>query len=139
MKLPEFSEVTSQVLRFFETERIKETIMNLDERGFLILGGATALLVILCLLKKMVRSAVIILAICATVVLLHFSIPEEGQDISLPQIVQLFVGGSFIVGNIFDQIFYPTVKERAEPSQVLRRGIETLLVQYPRQGRPGYQ
>jgi hypothetical protein len=105
MKLPDFSEVTSQVLSFFETERIKDTIMNLDERGFLILGGSTALLVILCLLKKMVRSAVVILAICATVVLLHFSIPEEGQDISLPQIVQLFVGGSFIIGSTIYFLF----------------------------------
>ncbi|MEJ5376770.1 MAG: hypothetical protein WHX93_09335 [bacterium] len=87
----------STLLGFFETQRVKQTIMNLDEQGFLILGGCTALLVIICLIKKMVRTAVFIMGLCATVVLLHFTIPEEGVEMSFNQILGLFIGGSFIV------------------------------------------
>lgn len=89
----------SKVLQFFETERVKQTILNLDERGFMILGGATALLVIVCLLKRMIRTAVFIMGLCATVVLLHFTIPEEGTPMSLQQIVGLLIGGVFILGS----------------------------------------
>lgn len=87
----------STLLGFFETQRVKETIMNLDEQGFLILCGSTALLVIICLIKKMVRTAVFIMALCATVVLLHFTIPEEGVEMSFNQILGIFIGGTFIV------------------------------------------
>lgn len=89
----------STVLSLFETQRIKDTIMNLDEKGFIILGASTALLVILCLLKRMVRTAVFLLGICATVVLLHFTIPEEGTEMTFQQILALFLGGTFIVGS----------------------------------------
>jgi hypothetical protein len=89
----------SKVLEFFETERVKETILNLDETGFMILGGATALLVIVCLLKRMVRTAVFIMGICATVVLLHFTIPEEDNPMTLQQILALLIGGLFILGS----------------------------------------
>lgn len=87
----------SILLGFFETKRVKETIMNLDEQGFMILAGATALLVILCLIKRMVRTAVFILGLCATIVLLHFTIPQEGYEMSFKQLVGLFLGGAFIV------------------------------------------
>jgi len=97
MKTEAISEWVSKILSFFETERIRDTIVNLDERGFMILGLCTAVLVLLCLLKKMIRTATLILALCAITVLLHYSIPEEGRDMALSQIVQLFVGGAFIV------------------------------------------
>lgn len=87
----------STLLSFFETQRVKETIINLDEQGFMILGGCTALLVIICLIKRMVRTAVFILGVCATVVLLHFTIPEEGVEMSFNQILGIFIGGAFIV------------------------------------------
>lgn len=87
----------STFLGLFETQRVKDTIMNLDQQGFLILGGCTVLLVILCLIKRMVRTAVLILGLCATVVLLHFTIPEEGCEMTLKQLLGLFIGGASIV------------------------------------------
>jgi hypothetical protein len=88
----------SQWVSFFETENLKEFILELDERSFMILGIATAVLVIVFLIKRWIRSAVAVLALCATIVLLHFAIPPEGQEISFEQLVELFVGGAVIVG-----------------------------------------
>jgi hypothetical protein len=95
----------SEFLSNFETEKIRDMIMNLDERGFMILGGSTAALVILCLLKKMTRTATLVIALCAITVLLHYTIPEEGEALRLNQLVALFVGGSFIVGAAIYFIF----------------------------------
>jgi hypothetical protein len=99
------SEWVSKILSSFETERIRETIINMDERSFLILGVSTIVLVVLCVLKRMIRTATLILALCAITVLLHYTMPEEGQEMALSQIVQLFVGGAFIVATSIYFIF----------------------------------
>lgn len=98
----------SDYITYFETERIRELIINLDQQGFMILVGATALLVILCLIKKMLRTATLIVALCATTVLLHFTIPEQGEPIALSQIIGLFAGGTFIVAMTVYLIFIRT-------------------------------
>jgi len=65
----------------------------------------SALLVVLAILKKMFRTVTVILALCATIVLLHFTLPEAGQNIELRQLIGLFVGGAFIVSVSLYMIF----------------------------------
>jgi|YNPNPStandDraft_1061719.scaffolds.fasta_scaffold00209_24 hypothetical protein len=97
MNLGDLGARLSELLSYLETERIRDLIYNLDERGFMYLGGGAALLVVLAILKKMFRTVTVILALCATIVLLHFTLPEAGQNIELRQLIGLFVGGAFIV------------------------------------------
>jgi hypothetical protein len=95
-------------LGYLETERIRDLILQLDREAFIFLLGGTAILVILCFLKGMVRLATFILALCATTVLLHFTVPEPGVKITASQLVGLFLGGTFIVATTIYVIFIKT-------------------------------
>jgi|GEM_PF-1160739 RsiW-degrading membrane proteinase PrsW (M82 family) len=105
MQWQELLNRASEWISYLETERIRDTIVHLDQQGFMILGGATALLVILCLIKRMIRVATLIVALCAVTVLLHFTIPEKGQPMGLQELVTLFIGGTFIVASAVYIIF----------------------------------
>ncbi len=105
MNLGDIAARAGELISYLETEKLRDLIYNLDERGFMYLGGGTLLLLVLSILKKMFRTATVILALCATVVLLHFTIPEEGQNIELRQLIGLFLGGAFIVSVSLYMIF----------------------------------
>ncbi len=105
MNLRGLLDQAGELLELLKAERIRDTVMNLDERGFMILLGVTAVLVVVCLIKRMIRTATLILTLFAVTVLLHFTIPEEGEAMRFNQIVTLFVGGSAIVGSAVYFIF----------------------------------
>jgi bacteriorhodopsin len=86
-----------KLISYFEAENIRNFILNLDKQRFMILAGITSVLVIILLLKRMIRWATFIIGVVAIIVLLHFTIPEKGQNFELSELVTLFVGGTFIV------------------------------------------
>ena len=97
MDFDTLKEHASEFISYFETERVYNLVINLDKRDMMILGGVTALVVIVCIIKKWVRIATAIMALCAITMLLHYTIPAEGQSMDLTTLVALFFGGSFIV------------------------------------------
>jgi hypothetical protein len=97
-----------ELLSYTETEKIRDVVLNLDRQGFTILGVVTGVLVLLCLIKKMYRTATLIVALCAVAVLLHYTIPATGVQMELSQLVLLFLGGTFIVASAIYIIFIRT-------------------------------
>jgi hypothetical protein len=87
----------TEFISYLETENVRDFILNLDQRSFMILAGLTSVLVIILLLKRMVRWATLIIAVCAMTVLLHYTMPEQGHSFELHSLVTLFLLGTFIV------------------------------------------
>jgi hypothetical protein len=108
MNMDVIKDKLADFIAFFETENLWDFVVNLDANSFLILVGVTALLVLLCLIRKMVKTATLIVTICAITVLLHFTVPAQGERIELSQLLGLFIGGTFIVAVAIWFIFIRT-------------------------------
>ena len=94
-----------ELISYFETEKVRDFVLNLDPKGFMIIVGIASIVVIILLLKKMVRWATFVVALCAVIVLLHYTIPEKGQAMELHDLVTLFLLGTFIVAATIYIIF----------------------------------
>jgi hypothetical protein len=99
MNLGDLWERAVDLLSYLETDKARQLIMDLDQQDFMILVGATVGLVIICVIKGMIRTATLVVTVCAVVVLLHFTIPEKGQPMGLYELIWLFGGGTFIVAS----------------------------------------
>jgi len=89
----------------YDTNYFRELLTTLTPEQMAIVIGATAFIVILALLKGMVRTAVLIMAICATIALVRYAVPPAGEPLNLPQILALFIGGTFIAGTTLYFLF----------------------------------
>jgi len=97
-----------EFISYFETANVRDFVLNLDEKSFMILVGVAAVVVIILLLKRMIRWATFVVALCAIIVLLHFTIPEKGQRMELHDLATLFLLGTFIVAATIYIIFIRT-------------------------------
>lgn len=97
-----------ELISYFETANVRDFVLNLDQKSFIILAGVGGIVVVLLLLKGMVRWATFVVALCSIIVLLHFTIPEKGQSMDLQDLATLFLLGTFIVAATIYVIFIRT-------------------------------
>jgi hypothetical protein len=105
MEIGDKIEKVIETLSQFDTNYFRQLITNLNPEQMAIVLGASAFIVILALLRGMVRTAVIIIAIGATIVLVHYTVPPAGESITLSQIIALFLGGTFITATTLYFLF----------------------------------
>ncbi len=104
----EFLRKLIETISKYDTDYFRDLLTNLSPQNLGIVIGATAAIVVLALLKKMVRTAVVILAVCATITLVRYAVPPLGESITLAQIIALFIGGSFIASGTIYFLFIRT-------------------------------
>jgi hypothetical protein len=97
-----------ETLSEYDTDYFRDLLTNLSTQQLAMVIGVTVALVVLALLKKMVRTAVVILAVCSSIALVRYAVPPLGVPIQLSQIVALFIGGSFITASTIYFLFIRT-------------------------------
>jgi hypothetical protein len=104
----EFLRKLIETLSKYDTDYLRDLLTNLSPQNLGIVIGVTFVIVVLALLKKMVRTAVLIIAVCATITLVRYAVPPPGESITLAQIIALFIGGSFITSGTIYFLFIRT-------------------------------
>ncbi len=92
----------------YDTLYFRDLLTNLNPKQLALVIGVTVIIVTLALLKKMVRTAVVIIAVCASIALVRYAVPPLGVPITFSQIVALFIGGSFITAGTIYFLFIRT-------------------------------
>lgn len=108
MDIKEVFNKVIETLSKYDTEYFRDLLTNLNPQQLAMVIGFTVVLVILALLKKLVRTAVVVVAICASIALVRFAVPPLGEPMALSQIVALFIGGSFIAAGTIYFLFIRT-------------------------------
>ena len=68
----------------YDTLYFRDLLTNLNPKQLALVIGITAIIVILALLKKMVRTAVVIIAVCASIALVRYAVPPLGNCLNVP-------------------------------------------------------